>query len=143
MAVWDKFLTPQDRQVYELSGYGTRGGFGRRPAVAIIDVVYAFTGDRDLPIEESVKTWHNSCGHAGWAAIPPTQKLLAAARRNRIPVFYTGPKDWRPDGFDAGAWTDKCARTFDDPALAPALPVRGNDIVREIAPAPHEIVIEK
>ena len=144
MAVWDKFITERDREVYELSGYGARGGFGKRPAIIIVDVNYAFTGDRDLPITESVKTWRNSCGEAGWAALPPTQKLLSAARINHIPVFFSTGIDSRPDGFDRGGWAHKNNRSKDDLPVAAALQnERGNDIHREIAPAPHEIIIEK
>jgi nicotinamidase-related amidase len=144
MAVWDKFITERDRSVYEASGYGARGGFGSRPAIIVVDVNYAFTGDRDMPILESIKTWRNSCGDTGWAAIPPTQRLLAAARANEIPVFFSTGIDSRADGFDRGGWAHKNHRSKDD--LPPAqvhLPVRGNDIVKEIAPAPHEIVIGK
>jgi maleamate amidohydrolase len=144
MAIWDKFITERDRQVYELSGYGARGGFGTRPAIVVVDVNYAFTGDRNLPILESVKTWSNSCGEAGWAAIPPTRKLLAAARANHIPVFFSTGIDPRPDGFDCGGWAHKASRTNETlPEAAARKPERGNDIVREIAPAAHEIVIHK
>lgn len=144
MAVWDSFITEKDRQVYAASGYGARGGFGARPAVLIVDVNYAFTGDANMPILESIKTWRNSCGDTGWAAIPPTQRLLAAARENHIPVFFSTGTDSRPDGFDRGAWAHKNRRSKEGLPQAQALrPVRGNDIVAEIAPAPHEIVIEK
>jgi nicotinamidase-related amidase len=130
--------------VFEASGYGARGGFGTRPAVLVVDVNYAFTGDRALPIIESVATWRNSCGEAGWAAIEPTQRLLAAARAQRIPVFFSTGTDARPDGFDRGGWAHKNRRSREDlPAARVATGVRGNDIVREIAPQAHEIVIEK
>ena len=143
MAVWDTFITETDRKVYEASGYGARGGFGTRPAVLIVDVNYAFTGDAKLPILESIKTWRNSCGAVGWAAIEPTQRLLAAARTNHIPVFFSTGVDTRPDGFDRGAWSHKNRRSDEDLPSAPPTAVRGNDIVKEIAPASHEIVIEK
>jgi nicotinamidase-related amidase len=142
--VWDQYITAKDRAVYEASGYGARTGFGARPAVLVVDVNYAFTGDRDRPILESIKTWRNSCGDAGWAAIPPTQRLLAAARDRQIPVFFSTGIDSRPDGFDRGGWAHKNNRSREDlPAARAASPVRGNDIVREIAPQPHEILIEK
>src|SRR6185437_2886903 len=99
MRVWDKFLTEQDKKVYEASGYGSRAGFAKRPAVVIVDYNYAFTGERDEPILDSIKKWKNSCGHVGWQAIAPTQRLLESARANRIPVFYTTGTDPRPDGF--------------------------------------------
>jgi nicotinamidase-related amidase len=142
--VWDKFLTESDKQVIEASGYGARGGYGTRPAVIVVDVNYAFTGDKNMPILESVKTWRNSCGSAGWAAIPPTQKLLAAARKQHVPVFFSTGIDSRPDGFDRGGWAHKNKRSREDlPEMRKASPVRGNDIVGEIAPLPHEILIEK
>jgi nicotinamidase-related amidase len=142
--IWDKFLTESDKQVYQASGYGARGGYGTRPAVVVVDVNYAFTGDKDQPILESVKTWRNSCGSAGWAAIPPTQRLLAAARKQHIPVFFSTGMDSRPDGFDRGGWAHKNNRSREDlPVERKLSPVRGNDIVREIAPLPHEILIEK
>ena len=142
--VWDSFITDKDRAVYEASGYGSRTGFGARPAVLVVDVNYAFTGERDRPILESVRTWRNSCGAAGWAAIPPTQRLLAAARDRQIPVFFSTGVDSRPDGFDRGGWAHKSSRSDEDlPSQRPRSAVRGNDIVREIAPQPHEFLIEK
>ena len=43
--IWDKFLTDKDKRIFQLAGYGKRGGFGTRPALFIIDVQYNFTGD--------------------------------------------------------------------------------------------------
>lgn len=142
MRVWDTFLTDEDKAVYEASGYGSRGGFGKRPAVLIVDVNYAFVGDTDEPILESIKKWRNSCGSIGWKAIPHTQALIGAARESRIPVFYSTGKDPRTDGFDRGAWRFKNRRSGEDRnRVVPG--VRGNDIVKEIAPAPYEFLIEK
>jgi nicotinamidase-related amidase len=135
-------LTDEDKKVYESSGYGSRGGFGKRPAVIVVDVNYAFVGERDEPILESVKKWRNSCGSVGWKAIPYLQALIGAARESHIPVFFSTGKDPRPDGFDRGAWHFKNRRSDEDrnPVVAG---VRGNDIVNEIAPAPYEFLIEK
>jgi maleamate amidohydrolase len=142
--VWDTFITAADRAVYEASGFGARTGYGARPAVIVVDVNYAFTGDRDMPILESVKTWKNSCGAAGWAAIPPTQRLLAAARDRQIPVFFSTGSDSRADGFDRGGWAHKSKRSDEDlPDSQLRMPARGNDIVRDIAPQPHEFLIPK
>lgn len=106
----------------------------------IVDVTYGFTGHQREPILESVKTWYNSCGEEAWDAIEQIQILIKAAREKHIPIFYTVVKDYRPDGFDAGAWNRKNTR-LDEPES-----IHGysrNEIVREIAPAPHDIVIEK
>ena len=39
MRVWDKYLSERDKEVHALSGFSARTGFGKRPAVLIIDVV--------------------------------------------------------------------------------------------------------
>ena len=44
MPVWDKFLTERDKAVFSASGYGVRQGFGKRPALLVIDVSYGFYG---------------------------------------------------------------------------------------------------
>ena len=79
--VWNKFLTERDKAVFEASGYGTRGGFGKRPALVIIDVNWAFCGDRPEPILESIKRWRNSCGEDAWAALPYIRSLIDKATR--------------------------------------------------------------
>lgn len=140
MRVWDEFLTERDRAVFGSSGYGAIGGFGKRPAVIVVDVNYAFCGEKDEPILESIKKWRNSCGEDAWKALPYIQKLLAAARSRHIPVFFTTGTDRRPDGFDAGGWNRKNTRS-DEAGGVPG--IRGNDIMKEIAPLPSEIVIEK
>ena len=40
--IWNKFLTERDKAVFATSGYGTRAGFGKRPALLVIDVNYAY-----------------------------------------------------------------------------------------------------
>lgn len=139
--IWNQFLTERDKAVFATAGYGARAGFGTRPAVVVVDVNYAFTGDRPEPILESIKRWRNSCGEDGWAAIPPLQKLIGAARAKRIPVFYsTGTR--RIDNWDAGSWAWKNNRNGEAPTTRDTNR-DGNEIVDEIAPAPQDIVIEK
>ena len=98
---WDQFLTERDRLVFEKAGYGRRAGYGKRPALFIIDVAYNFIGDRPEAILESIKRWRQSSGEEGWAALRHIQPLLAAARSQRIPIVYTY-SDARPDYVDVG-----------------------------------------
>jgi maleamate amidohydrolase len=142
VAIWDPFLTAQDKAVYAASGYGARAGFGTRPALIVVDVSYSFTGETDEPILDSITTWRTSCGHAGWAAVPVIGKVLDAARSARLPVFFSTGIDPRPDGFDRGAWAYKSARAAEDRTARKA-GVRGNDIVAPLAPLPHEFLISK
>jgi maleamate amidohydrolase len=44
--IWDKFLTERDKAVFAASGYGAHAGFGKRPALLVIDVNWAFCGER-------------------------------------------------------------------------------------------------
>ena len=138
--VWDKFLTDEDKKVFQAAGYGARAGLGQRPAVLVIDVMYGFTGERDEPILESIKTWPNSCGQYAWRAVPHLQKLLDAARRKGLPVIYTA-SGFREDGWDIGSWSWKNGRTDDWDGSGQNRD--GNDIIDEIAPEPTDIVIYK
>ena len=36
--IWNQFLTERDKAVFATAGYGARQGFGKRPALLIIDV---------------------------------------------------------------------------------------------------------
>ncbi len=60
--IWDKFLTERDKAVFEQSGFGAKGGGGKKPALLIIDVNYAFCGERPEPILDAIKKWRTSCG---------------------------------------------------------------------------------
>jgi len=103
MKPWEQFLTEQDRAVLAKGKFGTRMGFGERPALMIVDVSYNFVGEEPAPILESIKRWRNSCGEEGWAAFKVIRRLAEACRAKGLPVFYS-TNTRRPDGFDAGSW---------------------------------------
>jgi nicotinamidase-related amidase len=140
MPIWDQFLSERDRRIFGSAGYGKRAGFGKRPVVLVIDVNYNFVGDRPEPIEESVKRWRTSCGEEGWRAIEGIRTLTDAARARGIPVIYSTGMDLRGDGWDAGRWGDKNARTHEDVTVHAEL---GNTIAPPIAPRAQDIVIRK
>jgi maleamate amidohydrolase len=117
--IWNKFLTERDKAVFKSSGYGARGGFGKRPALLIIDVNYAFCDERPMPILESIKRWRNSCGEDAWVAMPYLKALIDKARAKGIPVIYTtGVR--REDNWDSGSWTWKNGRSDEDMTSKPA-----------------------
>ena len=35
--IWDKFVTEQDKAVFQAAGYGKSIGYGKRPALVVID----------------------------------------------------------------------------------------------------------
>ena len=139
--VWNKFLSERDKQVFAAAGYATRQGFGQRPAILVVDVNYAFCGDRPEPILESIKRWRNSCGAEAWEGVKAIKRLLAAARARGLPVIYTtGVR--RDDDWDRGSWNWKNSRAAERPRTQ-ASGQDGNTIVPDIAPQPQDIVIEK
>ena len=139
--IWNKFLTERDKAVFATSGYGARGGFGKRPALLVIDVNYAFCDERPMPILESIKRWRNSCGEDAWVAMPYLKSLIDKCHAKGVPVIYTtGVR--RPDNWDGGSWLWKNSRGGED-RRTPASNLDGNEIVTPIAPGPRDIVVYK
>ncbi|MBT5458731.1 MAG: isochorismatase family protein, partial [Rhodospirillaceae bacterium] len=87
--IWDKFLTERDKAVFEASGYGAKAGGGKKPALLIIDVNYAFCGERSEPILDSIQKWRTSCGEDAWESLPHIRKLIDRCHEKGIPVIYT------------------------------------------------------
>jgi maleamate amidohydrolase len=142
--IWDAFLTPRDRAVFASAGFGRRAGMGKRPALLVIDVSYAFTGERDEPILEAIEQWPNACGEDAWAAVPVIRGLIDACRAKGLPVIYTTGVV-RPDHWDVASWAWKNGRTDESTKGAGKRPTNrdGNAIVDEIAPEPEDIVVLK
>jgi nicotinamidase-related amidase len=133
--VWDKFITEEDRQVYDLAGFGRKGGLGQRPAILIIDVQYRTVGHEPMPIQESMKRFYStSCGEAGWQAVRCIKDLLEIARPKRVPVIYpyVAPKK----AMDSGRLGEKVPTIMN-------VAQEGYAFVEEIAPAEGDIIIPK
>src|ERR1700749_4317883 len=111
--IWNKFLTERDKAVFGTSGYGARGGFGKRPALIVIDVSWAFCGDKPEPILESIKRWRSSCGAESWVAVEHIKSLIDKAHVRGLPVIYT-TAEYRADNWDAGSWRWKNRRQDED-----------------------------
>ena len=107
--IWNKFLTERDKAVFAAGGFGARGGFGKRPALLVIDVNWAFCGERPEPILQSIKRWRTSCGEEAWVALEHIKTLIERARAKGLPVIYT-TGERRTDNWDAGSWRWKSTR---------------------------------
>src|SRR5918911_3534493 len=81
--------------VAHIEGFGGRGGFGRRPALAVIDMTLGFT-DPESPL---------ACDLQG--PISEIQKVLRAARRAEIPIVFTTVAYRESDKITAAAFIDK------------------------------------
>jgi len=78
-----------------IEGFGGRGGFGRRPALAVIDMTLGFT-DPESPL---------ACDLEG--PVEKIRRLLQAARAAEIPVVFTTVAYRESDRLTAAAFIDK------------------------------------
>jgi maleamate amidohydrolase len=109
-----------------IEGFGGRGGFGRHPALVVIDMTLGFT-DPESPL---------ACDLEG--PVAEIQKLLDAARRAGIPIVFTTVAYRESDKLTAAAFIDKV------PALlALAAGTRWAGIDPRIAPEEAEPVLNK
>lgn len=78
-----------------IRGFGGRGGFGRRPALIVVDMTLGFT-DPESPL---------ACDLEG--PVENIARLLDAARRAEIPVVFTTVAYRESDRLTAAAFIDK------------------------------------
>ena len=139
MAIWDDAITERDNLVLKACGYGRVRGLGKRPALVVIDMNYNWVGDRREPVLESIKRIRHSCGEEAWDAVSVVRKLMDKARQKNIPVIYT-------TGFGAETnyeskrrpWKNHRHEEDETKAFSQRM-----EIVKEIAPQPSDIVINK
>lgn len=115
----------EDTAVYEKQGFGNRIGFGKKPALLIIDFINGFN-DPDTFGGGNIQD-----------AIDNTAELLAVARHMDMPVVFTSHV-YAEDGSEDGVFNLK------SPGLAKLK--RGSHetkVVDELEPRPGERVLEK
>jgi nicotinamidase-related amidase len=139
--VWNQFLTARDKEFFAKKGFGARAGFGKRPALLIIDVNYAFCGDKREPIFQSIERWPTSCGEEAWDTLPTLRRVIDVAREQGVAVIYTTGIS-REDKWDAGSWAWKNSRTGERPVVRETNQ-SGDEIMPQIAPGPRDIVVPK
>jgi maleamate amidohydrolase len=109
-----------------IQGFGGRGGFGRRPALIVIDMTLGFT-DPESPL---------ACDLEG--PVSEIQKLLKTAREAEIPIIFTTVAYRESDKLTAAAFIDKV------PALLTLeAGTRWAEIDPRIAPGETEPVLNK
>jgi maleamate amidohydrolase len=112
---------------YRKQGFGSRIGFGARPALLIVDMQRDFV-DPDAP---------TTCAPMAQERLPAIRTLLDAARTAGVPVFFSQGLV-RPDLADIGLWKgphgEGKVQIEDTP---------GAEIVAELAPLPGEAVVAK
>ncbi|HZT51800.1 MAG TPA: isochorismatase family protein [Stellaceae bacterium] len=84
---WQDVVPADTLEIY--SHYIRPTGIQGIPALVAIDLYELAYEGGPRPVIELHKTHPSSCGEHAWAAIEPTKRLFAAARRAALPVFYT------------------------------------------------------
>ncbi len=139
MAAWDDILSERDRRVITASGHAARRGLGQRPVVFVVDAQEYFVGEK-ADIFTSIAVYPTSVGEEAWTAVGHIRRLIGAARSRGVPVMYSksGVKrgEEKFDSFARKRSRDKLDVTRGVPSLEV-------DIVKDIAPEPGEVVIEK
>lgn len=103
--LWSTYLDEATRTRLATGGFGRRVGFGRHPALVVIDVQRYMIGDATLGSEE-LATYPSSCQEAGRAALSNIVALCDTFRVNKLPVILT-KFVLASDGSDAGIYRYK------------------------------------
>ena len=84
---WRDVIDADTIEIYQ--AYRRQTYVGDNPAVLAIDLYNKAYQGGNRPVREVDREFSGSCGAYAWCALPPTQQLLAAARRAEVPVIYT------------------------------------------------------
>ena len=133
-APWAGHIGDDDLARYEAAGFGEAVGYGRRPALLVIDVQYRTVGTRPMPFFEAVEEFPTSCGEVGWRAVREIARLLALFRELELPVLYPHVAPKR--AYDAGRLGGKVPAIMD-------IPEHGYRFVEEVAPAAGDVLVPK
>jgi nicotinamidase-related amidase len=131
---WDGVVSEDEQRAYRAAGFGRPSGYGRHPALLIIDVQYRTVGTLPRPFFEAIKEFPTSCGDVGWQAVRHIEPLLAMFRRKGWPVLYphVAPKV----GTEGGRLAEKV------PAIM-NIAAKGYEFVSEIAPVAGDVLLPK
>lgn len=136
MAIWDDVMTPEDVKLSARGKYGENVGFGKKPAIIVVDMIYRFLDP---------KYTYGTCSEQGWPAAHAIRKLLPTARAAGAPVFYTKSLIGRTQ-MERGRWKHVAhlgPRLLTEHEYEEIFEPRQEQIVDEIKPEPGEVVITK
>jgi maleamate amidohydrolase len=131
---WKDVVPAADMKLY--SSYARETRVGTRPALLCIDLYnLVYRGGAKSPYELDPQ-YPNSCGMYAHEAIEPTKRLLAAARRAGLPIFYC-TQQTQPNNRPAGAVSTR--------RQSMAMPQENDDygIYHEFTPHAPDVIIRK
>ena len=106
---------------------------GDKPAVIAIDLYKLVYEGGPRPPVETTPQHFNTCGRFAYDAIEPTKKLLAAARRAKLPIFYC-TQEKRPLNRPYGLGSTRSIVKLDPDAF---------EIYHEFTPQLEDVIIKK
>jgi maleamate amidohydrolase len=128
---WKDVVPESDLKLY--AGWRRETFVGPRPALLAIDLYDLVYRGGPYPPAELNERFPNTCGIYAHRAIAPTKKLIGAARRAGIPIFFC-TQDIRPNNRPPGAVSTRRTRE---------VPSDGYAIYREFTVEPSDILIPK
>jgi maleamate amidohydrolase len=90
-----KTQAASDEEFFRQRGFGLRIGFGKRPALLVIDILKGFT-DPTMPLGANLDS-----------QVEAIRSLLAAARQRKLPILFSTVSYDDDDLKDAGIWALK------------------------------------
>ena len=128
---WKDVIPESDLKLY--AGWRRETFVGSRPALLAIDLYdLVYRGGPQPPVDINER-YPNTCGVFAHRAIAPTKRLLAAARRASVPIFFC-TQETRPNNRPRGAVSTR--RVIDVPA-------DGYAIYHEFKVEPADVLITK
>lgn len=136
MPVWDGIVPEADRVIYERAGFARAPRWDGRPALLIVDALWAFIGHKPVDVLEAIEECPTACGKAGWDGMERIAQVLETFRGARLPVIYVCANGNLDNLYGE---TTRSRRTMP----APGQRDDWYDIPDRIAPADGEAVIFK
>ncbi len=99
--IWDQYLEDQDKKVLERGRFARRMGFGKNPAIIVVDAQKYMVGELGKESE-----WPSSSGEPGHKAMEQIVALVNHGQKRNIPVFFTR-FEIDPSGKDMGVYALK------------------------------------
>jgi len=137
--IWEPFLTERDKAHLAATGPRPRIGFGKQPALVLVDHYYGVLGSGPKDLLEHIKTLPGAVGPEGWEAVARTSEMLALCRELSVPVVHITGLGGMP-GWSARRSGPRGRKP--SPELE-AMGKQSYDIVEELSPIEGEVVLKK
>lgn len=132
---WEQYLGEQDRQILEKGRFARRMGFGKKPAILVVDAQKFMVG-----IKGKESEWPSSGGQPGHDAMKQIVSLVSKGQAHQVPVFFTR-FEIAPSGNDMGIYQLK-RDLLNTPHWCLTGEV-GSELVDELTPTSNDIEFVK